>query len=135
MAVFQIRDFQLVGQWAEGLKGISRSHLVQESCIFLLPRSTKNGEDQCWFILYHIYNKALSWETIVINWIDIMNVIFKKLITRRSYPNIHYILIMLVISRNLHLFWPTKTPKLSAMTDDRPLFATLHGKEWNPLFC
>ena len=30
-----------------------------------------------------------------------------------------------VISRNLHLFWPTKTPKWSAVTDDRPPFATL----------
>ena len=23
--------------------------------IFLFPRSTKNGENQCWFILYHVY--------------------------------------------------------------------------------
>ena len=30
-----------------------------------------------------------------------------------------------VISRNLHLFWPTKTPKWSAMTNDHPLFAKL----------
>ena len=55
--VLQIRDFQLVGQWAEGLKGILRPQLVQESCIFLLPRSTKNGENQCWFILYHVYTR------------------------------------------------------------------------------
>ena len=27
--------------------------------------------------------------------------------------------------RNLHLIWPTKTPKWSEMTDDRSLFATL----------
>ena len=86
--MLQIRDFQLAGQWAEGLKGILRPQLVQESCIFLLPRSTKTGENQCWFILYHIYNKALSWEITVINWIDIMNIIFKKRITQRSYPDV-----------------------------------------------
>ena len=51
-SVLQIRDFQLVGQWAEGLN-------------------------------------YFSWEIIVINWIDIMNTIFKKRIIRRSYPNIH----------------------------------------------
>ena len=34
-------------------------------------------------------HKVLSWEIIVINWIDIMNIIFKKRIIRRSYPNIH----------------------------------------------
>ena len=33
--------------------------------------------------------KAISWEIIVINWTDIMNMIFKKQIIRRSYPNIH----------------------------------------------
>ena len=33
--------------------------------------------------------KVLSWEIIVINWIDIMNIIFKKRIIQRSYPNIH----------------------------------------------
>ena len=43
--VLQIRDFQLVGQWAEGLKGILSPQVVQERCIFLLPRSTKNGEN------------------------------------------------------------------------------------------
>ena len=65
--VLQIRDFQLVSQWAESLKGILRPQLVQESCIFLLPRSTKNGENQCWFILYHVYikyphdNYKLNW--------------------------------------------------------------------------
>ena len=37
---------------------------------------------------------------------------------QRSYPNIHYILCS-AISRNLHLFWPTKTPKWSVMTNDR----------------
>ena len=31
----------------------------------------------------------LSWEIIVMNWIDIMNIIFKKQIIQRSYPNIH----------------------------------------------
>ena len=40
------------------------------------------------YFILHIY-KALSWEIIVINWIDIMNIIFKKRIIRRSYPNIH----------------------------------------------
>ena len=30
--------------------------------------------------------------------------------------------------RNLHQFGPTKRPKWSAMTDDRPPFATLEGK-------
>ena len=44
-SVLQIRDFQLVGQWAEGLKGISSPQVVQERCIFLLSRSTKNGEN------------------------------------------------------------------------------------------
>ena len=39
--VLQIRYFQFVGQWAEGLKGILRCQVVQERCIFLLPRSTK----------------------------------------------------------------------------------------------
>ena len=34
--------------------------------------------------------KVLSWEIIVINWIDIMNMIFKKRIIRRSYPSIHF---------------------------------------------
>ena len=33
--------------------------------------------------------KVLSWEVIVINWIDIINIIFKKGIILRSYPNIH----------------------------------------------
>ena len=51
-----------------------------------------------------------------------MNIIFKKWIVRRSYPNIH---LCLVILRNLHLFWPTKRPKWLAMTDDWQLFATL----------
>ena len=83
--VLQIRDFQLVGQWAEGLKGILRPQLVQESCMFLLPRSAKNG------VIYFIscLYKVLSWEIIVINWIDNMNIIFKKQIIRWSYPNIH----------------------------------------------
>ena len=54
-SVLQIRDFQLASQWAEGLKGILKPQLVQESCIFLLPRSTKIGENKCWFILYHVY--------------------------------------------------------------------------------
>ena len=40
-------DFQLAGRGAEGLKGILRTQLVQESYIFLLPRSTENGENQC----------------------------------------------------------------------------------------
>ena len=46
MAVLQIREFQLVGQWAEGLKGILSPQVVQERCLFLLPRSTKNGENK-----------------------------------------------------------------------------------------
>ena len=33
--------------------------------------------------------KVLSWEVIVINWIDIMNIIFRKRIIQRSYPNIN----------------------------------------------
>ena len=45
ISVLQIRDFQLVGQRAEGVKGILRLQLVQESCIFLLSRNTKNGEN------------------------------------------------------------------------------------------
>ena len=45
ISVLQIRDFQLVGQRTEGLKGILRLQLVQESCIFLLSRNTKNGEN------------------------------------------------------------------------------------------
>ena len=125
IAVLQIKDFQLVSQWAEGLKGILRPQLVQESCIFLLPRSTKNGESQCWFILYHV-DKVLSWEIIVLNWIDIMNIIFKKRIIRRSYPNIH---LHIKYVRSFQEIWiyfdrPILT-KWSAMTDDRPLFATL----------
>ena len=39
--VLQIRDFQLVGQWAEGLKGVLRPELVQQCCLFLLPKNTK----------------------------------------------------------------------------------------------
>ena len=31
---------------AEGLKSILRSQLVQESCIFLTQRNTKNGENK-----------------------------------------------------------------------------------------
>ena len=38
-----------------------------------------------------------------------------------------------VISRNLHLFWPTKALKWSAMTDDRPLFATLYCLRTNQI--
>ena len=38
-----------------GSEGHFEVPLVQESWIFLLPRSTKNGQNQCWFILYHIY--------------------------------------------------------------------------------
>ena len=38
-----------------------------------------------------------------------------------------------------HLFWPTKRPKWSAMTDDRPLFATLQGlptiRFWEISYC
>ena len=41
ISVLQIRDFQLVGQWAEGLKGILRSQLVQKSYIFLLQEALK----------------------------------------------------------------------------------------------
>ena len=83
--MLQIRDFQLVSQWAEGLKGILRPQLVQESCMFLLPRSAKNG------VIYFIscLYKVFSWEIIVINRIDIMNIIFKMWIIRRSYQNIH----------------------------------------------
>ena len=54
-SVLQIRDFQsvspfcfytsMVGQRAEGLMGILRPKLVQESLPFLLPRSTKNHEN------------------------------------------------------------------------------------------
>ena len=43
--MLQIRDFELVGQGAEGQKGILRPQLVQEICIFLLPRSTRSGEN------------------------------------------------------------------------------------------
>ena len=43
--VLEIRDFQWGGQWAEGLKGILSPQVVQERCIFLLPRSTENGEN------------------------------------------------------------------------------------------
>ena len=43
--VLQIRDFQLVSQGTEGLKGILSPQVVQERCIFLLPRCTKNGEN------------------------------------------------------------------------------------------
>ena len=43
--VLQIRDFQLVGQWAEGLNGILSPQVVQERCIFLLSKSIKNGEN------------------------------------------------------------------------------------------
>ena len=46
----------IVGQsmnW--GSEGHFEIQLVQERWIFLLPESTKNGENQCWFILYHIY--------------------------------------------------------------------------------
>ena len=51
--VLQIRDyFQLVGQWAERLKGILSPKVVQERCIFLLPRSTKNAEN--WFYEYNV---------------------------------------------------------------------------------
>ena len=35
-------------------------------------------------------HKVLSWEIIVINWINIMNMIFKKRIIRRSYPSLHF---------------------------------------------
>ena len=41
------------------------------------------------FYTTFIYNNVLSWEVIGINWIDIMNLIFKKWIIHRSYPNIH----------------------------------------------
>ena len=43
--VLQIRDFQLISQRAEGVKGILSPQVVQKRCIFLLPRSTKNGEN------------------------------------------------------------------------------------------
>ena len=43
--VFQIRDFQLVGQWAEGLKSILSPQVFQERCIFLLPGNTNNGQN------------------------------------------------------------------------------------------
>ena len=39
--VLQIRDFQLVDQWAEGLKGILRPQLVQGSCIFYFQEALK----------------------------------------------------------------------------------------------
>ena len=67
-SVLQIGNFQLVGQWAEGLKGILRPQLVQESCIFLLPRSTKSGENQCWFILYDIYLRYSHNNSYKLNW-------------------------------------------------------------------
>ena len=35
-----------------------------------------------------------------------------------------------VILRNLHQFWLTKTPKWSAMTNDRLLLATLLAEKW-----
>ena len=110
-SVLQIRDFQLVVQWAEGL----RPQLVKESCILLLPRSTKNGESQCWFILYHVY-KVLSWEIIVLNWIDIMNIIFKKRIIRRSYPNIH-----------LHINY-VRSFQVICIYFDRPRYP--NGRQW-----
>ena len=43
--VLHIRDVQLVSQGTEGLKGILRPQLVQESRTVLLPRSTKNAEN------------------------------------------------------------------------------------------
>ena len=39
--MLQIRDFQLVGQSAEGLKGILRPQLVQESRIFYFQEALK----------------------------------------------------------------------------------------------
>ena len=40
-----LRDFQWGGQWTEGLKGILNAQVIQGRCIFLLPRSTENGEN------------------------------------------------------------------------------------------
>ena len=39
--VLQIRDFQLVGQWAEGLKGILSPQVVQKRCIFYFQEALK----------------------------------------------------------------------------------------------
>ena len=36
--VFQVRDFQLVGQWAEGLNGILSPQVVQERCILKMVK-------------------------------------------------------------------------------------------------
>ena len=87
--MLQIRDFQLVGQWAEGLKGILRPQLVQESRIFYFQEALKMVKIRVDLFYITFIRYLLSWEIIVTNWIDIMNIIFKKRIIRRSYPNIH----------------------------------------------
>ena len=45
-----------------------------------------------------------------------------KILSKYIHLHINYVQSFL---RNLHLFWPTKRPKWSAMTDDWPLFPTL----------
>ena len=56
--------------------------------IFTSKKQWKWWKSVLIYFISRLY-KVLLWEIIVINWIDIMNIIFKKRIIRRYYPNIH----------------------------------------------
>ena len=72
--LFQIRDFQLVGQWAEGLKGI----LSPPGGPGKMYISTSKKHQKWWklkliYFIWHVHN-IFAWEIIVINLIDFMNI-------------------------------------------------------------
>ena len=53
-----------------------------------------------------------------------MNITFKKRIVRRSYPNIHLHIMFGHFKKSVSIL-TDQDMQWSAMTDDRPLFATL----------
>ena len=133
-AVLQIRDFQLVGQWAEGLKlkGIFRPQLVQESCIFLLPRSNKNGENQCWFILYHVYLrwsngvKKSHWKTWGNSWPPLKNNKLKYFICKMYFfDNVSTFFLPEVHIKNMFRHQPTISFKPWTMLPTNSVFVSL----------
>ena len=62
--------------------------------------------------------KVLSWEIVVINWIDITNIIFKKQIIRRFYPNMHLDINYVWSFQEICIYFDRpRHPKWSAMTN------------------
>ena len=69
--------------------------------------------------------KIFSREIIVTNLTDIMNIIFKKQIVRRSYPNIHLHIMFGRFIKSASILTDQDTQMVMALTHDWQLFGTL----------